>query len=243
MDMEIQIIELPEVAIIGKEGLCTEENNIAQDLWQEANSHFDEVAALGMRNSDGTYVGFWGAMSDENRTFQPWTNHFSRGLYLAGLETYADAVAPEGWTKWIMPSRKYLVVNVEPDRYGEIFNEVINMIIPEKGLKLSGAVCDYTEPATGENKLFFPVESSASKRQLGIGRKYGIQKMSKYEPLWKWIKENRTDSFILSYAEIEKILGFPIDHSFLTFKKELMEYGFSVGKISMKNQTVSFEKD
>ena len=66
--------------------------------------------------------------------------------------------------------------------------------------------------------------------------------MSKYEPLWKWIKENGTDNFKLTYAEIENILGFPIDHSFLTFKKELMEYGFSVGKISMKNQTVSFEK-
>ena len=66
--------------------------------------------------------------------------------------------------------------------------------------------------------------------------------MSKYEPLWKWIKENGTDNFKLTYAEIENILGFPFDHSFLTFKKELMEYGFSVGKISMKNQTVSFEK-
>lgn len=57
MDMEIKIIELPEVTIIDKEGLCTEDNNIVQDLWQEANSHFDEVATLGMRNSDGTYVG------------------------------------------------------------------------------------------------------------------------------------------------------------------------------------------
>lgn len=66
--------------------------------------------------------------------------------------------------------------------------------------------------------------------------------MSKYEPLWKWIKENGTDNFKLNYAEIENILGFPIDHSFLTFKKELTEYGFSVGKISMKNQTISFEK-
>ncbi len=66
--------------------------------------------------------------------------------------------------------------------------------------------------------------------------------MSKYEPLWKWIKENGTDNFKLTYAEIENILGFPIDHSFLTFKKELTEYGFSVGKISMKNQTISFEK-
>ena len=66
--------------------------------------------------------------------------------------------------------------------------------------------------------------------------------MSKYEPLWKWIRENRTDSFSLSYGEIEQILGFPIDHSFLSSKKELNAYGFTVGKISMKEQTVSFEK-
>jgi len=66
--------------------------------------------------------------------------------------------------------------------------------------------------------------------------------MSKYQPLWEYIKENGTDSFILTYAEIEKITGFPIDHSFLTYKKELNEYGFKVGKISMKSQTVLFEK-
>ena len=28
----------------------------------------------------------------------------------------------------------------------------------------------------------------------------------------------------------------PIDHSFLTYKKELIEYGYKVGKISMKEQ-------
>ena len=66
--------------------------------------------------------------------------------------------------------------------------------------------------------------------------------MRKYEPLWEWIKGNCTDSFKLTYAEIENILGFPIDHSFLTHKKELQEYGYQVGKISMKNQTVVFEK-
>lgn len=66
--------------------------------------------------------------------------------------------------------------------------------------------------------------------------------MSKYEPLWNWIKENGTDNFKLGYAEIEKILAFPIDHSFLTFKKELSAYGFTVSKISIKEQTVSFEK-
>lgn len=66
--------------------------------------------------------------------------------------------------------------------------------------------------------------------------------MSKYEPLWQRIKENGTEGFTLTYAEIENILGFPIDHSFLTYKKELSEYGFEVGRISMKNQTVSFVK-
>lgn len=38
------------------------------------------------------------------------------------------------------------------------------------------------------------------------------------------------------------ILGFPIDHSFLTYKKELPAYGWSVKKISMKEQTVLFER-
>lgn len=66
--------------------------------------------------------------------------------------------------------------------------------------------------------------------------------MSKYAPLWKWIQENGTDSFKLTYADIEKISGLPIDHSFLTYKKELLEYGYKVGKISMKEQTVAFEK-
>jgi hypothetical protein len=66
--------------------------------------------------------------------------------------------------------------------------------------------------------------------------------MSKYEPLWIWIRGNGTDSFKLSFAQIEQIAGFAIDHSFLNFKKELLDYGFKVGKISLKDQTVAFER-
>ena len=66
--------------------------------------------------------------------------------------------------------------------------------------------------------------------------------MSKYAPLWNWIKENGTDCFQLTYTEIEQIAGLPIDHSFLTYKKELPECGYRVGKISMKEQTLTFEK-
>ncbi len=65
--------------------------------------------------------------------------------------------------------------------------------------------------------------------------------MSKYEPLRSYVKEQNND-FTLTYEQIENILGFPIDHSFLTFKKELNDYGWQVGKISMKNETVNFIK-
>ena len=70
--MKYEMIDLPEIAIIGKEGLCTKEKNAVQDLWQQVNSNFCDIADLGM--------------------------------------------------------------------------------------KLVGAVCDFTEPATGQNKLFFPIE-------------------------------------------------------------------------------------
>lgn len=66
--------------------------------------------------------------------------------------------------------------------------------------------------------------------------------MSKYQPLWEHIQTINADKLSLSYGEIESILGFPIDHSFLTYKKELPAYGWNVKKISMKEQTVLFER-
>ena len=66
--------------------------------------------------------------------------------------------------------------------------------------------------------------------------------MSKYEPLWKYLKENNNEDYKLSYEEIRIILGFDIDHSFLTYKKESNEYGYEVGKISMKEKTIIFNK-
>ena len=68
------------------------------------------------------------------------------------------------------------------------------------------------------------------------------KEMSKYDSLWNYIKERGEDSFQLSFEEIQNIAGVPIDHSFLKYKKELTEYGFQVGKISMKEQTVIFNR-
>ena len=46
----------------------------------------------------------------------------------------------------------------------------------------------------------------------------------------------------LTFGQIQEITGIPIDHSFLKYKKELTDYGYQVGKISMKEQTVIFKR-
>ena len=61
--------------------------------------------------------------------------------------------------------------------------------------------------------------------------------MSKYNALWKHIDNNGGQSFKLSFDEIKTIAGFAIDHSFLRYKKELVEYGYEVKKISLKDKT------
>lgn len=66
--------------------------------------------------------------------------------------------------------------------------------------------------------------------------------MSKYNALWDWIRENGADSFRLTFDEIGQIAGAPIDHSFLGCKKELMDYGYQVVKISLKEQSVLFQR-
>ena len=66
--------------------------------------------------------------------------------------------------------------------------------------------------------------------------------MSKYDPLWNYLKKNSKDNYKLSYEEIKNILGFDIDHSFLTYKKETKEYGYEVEKISMKEKTIIFNR-
>lgn len=66
--------------------------------------------------------------------------------------------------------------------------------------------------------------------------------MSKYNALWECVQKNGSPSIKLSFAEIHNIAGIEIDHSFLTYKKELTQYGYKVGKISLKDQTVAFVK-
>ena len=66
--------------------------------------------------------------------------------------------------------------------------------------------------------------------------------MSKYNALWEYLQKCQEEAVTLTFEEIHNIAGVPLDHSFLSYKKELPSYGYQVGKISMKNQTVNFSK-
>ena len=76
------------------------------------------------------------------------------------------------------------------------------------------------------NGAYKQVGHFGNRRQcFKVDQPEGRDLMSKYDALWAWIKENGTDSFRLTFDEIERIGGLPIDHSFLTYKKELMGIG------------------
>lgn len=152
--MEIEIIMKPAFCVIGREGSTDNGPGFVQDLWADANERFNEVAYLGKRDENGGFMGFWGAMTDFSRRFQPWEDHFSRGLYLAGVESAEDAEPPEGWVKWQIPGFRYLRVGCDsPDVFGQMLAE-----LEERGLALTGAVQDFTDPATGRNYMLFPIE-------------------------------------------------------------------------------------
>ena len=64
--------------------------------------------------------------------------------------------------------------------------------------------------------------------------------MGNYEALWTYIRESGKQPLVLSFEEIETLLGVPLNHAFLNRKKELLAYGWEVQKIYMKEKTVRF---
>ena len=70
--------------------------------------------------------------------------------------------------------------------------------------------------------------------------------MSKYEHLWAYIdlifKRYNKEKIELSFKQIKDATGFEIDHSFLIYKKELLDYGYKVEKIKLKDKIIIFSK-
>ena len=140
-------------SVIGKEGATTDGKGFIQKLWEEVNCQFDEIKPLVKKDEYGNLIGVWGAMSDNTRSFKPWEDSFSKGLYLAGVECMDDVYTPEGWVKWTIPGYEYLCVEVES---GNTFSNVIDYM-NTNNISLIGAVHDFTCPLTKKNYMFFPI--------------------------------------------------------------------------------------
>lgn len=151
--MKIEKCIKSSFSVIGKEGSTSDGQGFIQKLWEDANFHFAEVQPLAKKDENGNLVGVWGAMSDCSRSFKPWEDNFSKGLYLAGVECMDDAVAPDGWTKWTIPSYEYLCIEVESE---STFSDVLEYM-NANGILLVGAIHDFTCPTSGKNYMYFPI--------------------------------------------------------------------------------------
>ncbi len=154
--MKIERIIKPAFSVIGKEGSTADGPGFIQRLWADANGHFAQVQHLAKKDERGQLVGVWGAMTDPGRSFLPWEDGFTRGLYLAGVECEAGAQPPKGWTKWNIPGYAYLRAESAEDVFGRVL-----ALLDAMGLSLAGAVHDFTAPGTGKSYMYFPVRRMA----------------------------------------------------------------------------------
>ena len=153
--MKINKCSKESFVVIGKEGSTNDGAGFIQNLWADANGHFGEVAHLAKKDDNGNLAGVWGAMSDFSRSFLPWEDGFSKGLYLAGVECVDVAEAPEGWTKWIIPGYEYVYVENEG---GDTFSQMIQYL-QDNDMTLVGAVQEFHCPESGKAYLFFPIRN------------------------------------------------------------------------------------
>ena len=66
--------------------------------------------------------------------------------------------------------------------------------------------------------------------------------MSKYDALWSYVSNSGQQTLTMTFEQIAEVAGVALDHSFLTYKKELVAYGYTVGKISLKQKVIRFDK-
>lgn len=151
--MKIKRCTKAAFVVIGKEGSTLEGQGFIQRLWSDANAHFAQVQPFAKKDEDGNPVGIWGAMSDFSRSYQPWEENFSKGLYLAGVECLDEAQAPEGWTKWKIPGYEYLCAELENEN---TFSEVLDYL-RDNQIPLVGAVQDFSCPVSGKDYMLFPI--------------------------------------------------------------------------------------
>ncbi len=150
--LKYEIVEKEAFSVIGREGSTEEGTTVIRRLWTELQENLRDIAPVVLQK-DGKLLGIWGLMSDFSRSNKPWEDNFTKGLYLAGVECKPGSFA-KGWKVWDIPAATYLKVDCED---GYPFREGLQRI-EMMGLRLSGAVLDFTDPVTQKNYLFYPVE-------------------------------------------------------------------------------------
>jgi len=157
---DIKIVDKAAFAVLGKEGAGSSDQSIEwiAPLWKNAQEHFTEIALFAKKNESGALVGFWGAMTDMDRTNHPWRDH--QGRYLAGCESWWDALAPEGWSRWEIPAYRYAVIRCTMRTYEEAMRYMTKEFMPANGYLLMGAIQEFYDPRNlgGELELYFPIE-------------------------------------------------------------------------------------
>ena len=152
--MKIERCVKESFAVIGKEGSTLDGNHFIQKLWDNVDTHFNEVSDLAIKDINGNIAGRWGLTSDFNRNLKPWEENYTRGLYLAGVECNLDVDAPNGWTKWIVPKYEYIFVKLEDK---DTFMKTI-FYLEKNNLTLVGGTSKYYSPVTNKEYLFFPIK-------------------------------------------------------------------------------------
>lgn len=144
----------PSFEVIGKEGSTDEGPGFFKNLWKEATDNFAIIEKLAVRDPQKGIKGAWGIMSDKSRSFRPWENNFSEGLYLAGIECIKGSEVPDGFKKWIVPGSEYIYVLNEG---ADTFMNVINYM-KENAIPLVGAAYDYSSFEDGKDYIYFPIK-------------------------------------------------------------------------------------
>lgn len=157
--MDEKILEKKSFEVIGmaREGFTFDSKIWIPQLWQEVRSRFNEIRDLAKLDSEGNRVGMWGVMGDLDGKFKRWAE---QGIYLAGCEVKDGAAAPAGFTKWVIPSYKYVVTKCTKNTYTDVFNTMVDKYIPEHNYTIVGRVNESygSEDSSGEYDLYFPIE-------------------------------------------------------------------------------------
>ncbi len=141
-------------AVIGKEGNTHDGEGFIKELWKNVNQDFSQIAPYVLKDDQEKPLGIWGIMTDFSRSFYPWENNFTQGIYIAGAECAFETPQVQGFSMIHVPKFRYLCVeNNAPD----VFLKSLSYL-KEQDIDLVGAVQDYTDPKSGQNYMYFPIE-------------------------------------------------------------------------------------